>query len=190
MSSAIDPDRPALQAPRHVSDQQPREGVRWYVESLFAYTNQLMERMQVRCNYLILASSVAMVSFFAILNALLTNRGKAEQHLLSTSDVLLIALVPSATFLASLVVAVIAFMPRIYDYRIEINQDFIASMSVGRYKSLVFQKTDTEGMNDFIEEIHVLSRILNDRTRRVDKAARLFILAVLLMLVVIGVAAF
>lgn len=189
MDSPTGPDETAFDGAPQDESQQLREGMRWYVESLFAYTNQLMERTQVRCNYLILASSVAMVSFFTVLNALVSNREKGDHYLFSIPDVLLVALVPSAVFLASLVVSVTAFLPRIYDSDIEINQGFIASMSVDRYRSLVLRKPDREAVGDFIEEIHVLSRILNDRTRRVDIAARLFIVAVVLMLVAVGVAA-
>lgn len=185
MDRPSNPDSDVLET----TPPQLRGAGRWYVESLFAYTNQLMERTQVRCNYLILATSVAMVSFFTILTALASNRAKGDHYLLTIPDVLVVALVPSAVFLASLVASVTAFLPRIYDYRIEINHEFIASMSVERYRRLVLQKSDGEAVNDFIEEIHVLSRILNDRTRRVDRAARLFIVAVILMLVVVGVAA-
>jgi Family of unknown function (DUF5706) len=162
---------------------------RWHIESQFAYTNQLMERMQVRCNYLILANSVALVSFFTILSALVSNRDPKHTYLLPTSTVLVVALLPSAVFLLSLVVAVMAFLPRIYDNRIEINQDFIASLSVEEYRRLVFQKAEPAALTDFVDEIHVLSRILKDRTRRVDRAARLFIVAVVTMLPVIGLAA-
>lgn len=162
---------------------------RWYVETLFAYVNQLMERTQVRCNYLILANSVAMVSFFTILNALLSNRSEGSHPFLSTAHALAAALGPSALFLASLVSAVTAFLPRIYEYDIELNQEFIASMPVEEYRRFVDEKHEEGAVTDFIEEIHVLSRILNDRTRRVDMAARLFIFGVGAMLIVAGLAA-
>jgi hypothetical protein len=54
---------------------------------------------------------------------------------------------------------------------------------------LVFQKAEPAALTDFVDEIHVLSRILKDRTRRVDRAAWLFIVAVVTMLPVIGLAA-
>jgi hypothetical protein len=155
----------------------------WYVETLFFYTNQLMERTQLRCNYLILANSVVAVAFFTIVNALLANRGKAE-HLLSHSHALLLVLLPSAMFLCSLVAAVTAFLPRIYESEIELNHEFIARMPLDDYRLLISEKTDYSKLRDFIDEIHVLSRILNDRTRRVDTSARLFIAAVVAMPIV------
>jgi hypothetical protein len=158
---------------------------RWYVQSVFAYTNQLMERMQVRCNYLILANSVALVAFSSILNSLLANRGKTG-HLLSRFDALLLALLPSAMFLFSLVVAVVAFLPRIYDYEIQLNHEFIGRLSPQRYRQFVDEKDGDSQLADFVDEINVLSRILNDRSRRVDTAARLFITAIVLMLIVIA----
>lgn len=168
------------------SEQPTAEQTRWYVESLFGYTNQLMERMQVRCNYLILANSVAVVTFFTIMNALLTNRGDAD-YLVSPREALLFALLPAALFLTSLITAVTAFLPRIYEHQIELNHRFIASIPADAYGELVSSKPDCAKLNDFIEEIHVLSRILNDRTKRVDLTARLFICATVAMIIVIGV---
>ncbi len=159
----------------------------WYIETLFSYTNELMERTQLRCNYLILANSVAAVAFFTLVNALLADRGKTG-HFLSRAHVLLLALLPSALFLCSLVAAVIAFLPRIYEHEIELNHEFIAKLSLKQYQRLISEKTDYAKLNDFIEEIHVLSRILNDRTRRVDMSARLFIIAVVTMPIVIACA--
>lgn len=157
----------------------------WYVENLFFYTNELMERTQTRCNYLIFANSVAAVAFSTITNALLSNRGSGH-HVLSRSTAILVALLPSAIFLVSLVLAVTAFLPRIYDYKIEINQSFIAKMPLKSYRQLVANKSEDSRLTDFVDEIHVLSRILDDRTKRVDMAARLFIGAVVTMLVAIG----
>src|SRR4051812_5759033 len=72
----------------------------WYVETLFAYTNQLMERTQARCNYLIFSNSVASVAFFTLLNALLSNRGRGH-YLLTQSNAIALALLPAALLLGS-----------------------------------------------------------------------------------------
>lgn len=157
----------------------------WYVDALFTYTNQLMERAQTWCNYLILANSVAGVAFYTIMNALLSNRGHGP-HFLAAATVLRFALAPSALFLSSIVAAVSAFTPRIYDHKIELNHDFIARMSPEAYQEFVRTKPDEGKLGDFMDEIHVLSRILNDRTRRVAVAARLFVLAATSALIVVA----
>jgi hypothetical protein len=157
----------------------------WYVETLFSYINQLMERMQTRCNYLILANSVAVVAFLTMIGALLADRGR-DAHLLGRSHSLLIALLPSALFLGSIVVAVTAFLPRVYANDIELNHEFIATLSREGYRRLVEQKVDRLKLTDFVDEIHVLARILNDRSRRVDLSARLFIAGVTSMTIVVA----
>lgn len=157
----------------------------WYVEKLFTYTNQLIERTQIRCNYLILANSVAAVAFFTTMNTLLSNRTQTA-HLLSNPTTLLLIMVPTSIFLCSLVTAVLAFLPKIYEYEIELNQEFIARMPVKMYKEFVLAKTDESKLGDFVEEVHVLSRILNDKNRLVNAAARIFLLAVVTIPVVIA----
>ena len=165
-ASEVDSTAPLLQV--------TPERALWYVETLFAYTNDLMERTQTRCNYLIFSNSVASVAFFTLLNALVTHRSKGH-HLVSDSTAVTLALIPAAILLMSLVTAVSAFLPRIYDYKIELNHDFIATMTADQYRAFLGAKSDDSKLTDFIEEIHVLSRILTDRSRRVDIAARLFI---------------
>lgn len=171
--------------PHQPAEDVSSERTLWYVQTLFAYTNQLMERAQTRCNYLILANSVAVITFLTITNALLSNRGKVE-HLMSKSDILLLALLPASIFMCSLVTSVRAFLPRIYDDKIELNHEFIATIDMSGYRRFVLDKPDEGKLGDVVDEIHVLSRILNDRTRLIDSAARLFIFAVLAMLAVIG----
>lgn len=173
--------------PHQPAEEVSSERTLWYVQTLFAYTNQLMERTQLRCNYLILANSVAVITFLTITNALLSNRGKTE-HLISKSDILLVALLPAAIFMCSLVTSVRAFLPRIYDAKIELNHGFIATMDISEYRRFLLDKPDEGKLGDVVDEIHVLCRILNDRTRLVDSAARLFILAVVAMLAVIACA--
>jgi hypothetical protein len=149
----------------------------WYVERLFNYTNQLIERTQTRCNYLIFANSVAAVAFFTTTNAILSNRIQRD-FLVSKSTALLLTLIPTSLFVCSLVVAVTAFLPKIYQYDIELNQDFITRMPSNKYREFVIRKTDESKVGDFIDEIHVLSRILNDKTRLVTVSARIFLLAI------------
>jgi hypothetical protein len=159
----------------------------WYVTLLFLYTNELMERVQLRCNYLILADSVAGAALFTVMTTLLSDRSKGA-HLLSRSHVLLLALAPAVLFLCSLVAAVMALIPRIYDYDIELNSDFIARMPRDAYFTFVSMKPDRTKLRDFVYEINVLSRILQHRTRRVDISARLFIAGATSMPVVIALA--
>jgi len=152
----------------------------WYVETLFAYINQLMERTQTRCNYMIFSDSVASVALFTVISAVLSSRGP-KAHLVSRSTVIALALLPAALLLASLAVAVSAFLPRIYDPDIELNHEFIARMTAADYHGFIHAKSAASKLDDYIAEIHVLSRILNDRTARVNLSARLFITALVLI---------
>lgn len=150
----------------------------WYVERLFAYTNQLLERTQARCNYLIFANSVAAAAAFTIMNLLLANRGQFD-YLVSKQNALLLMMLPTSAFLSSLVLAVLAFLPKIYDYEIELNQVFITRMSPDKYREFIDAKTDESKLADFIDEIHVLSRIINSNNKLVKASARLFLISIL-----------
>ena len=120
------------------------------------------------------------------MNTLLSNRA-SEGYLLTKPNALVLIIVPTSVFLFSLVATVMASLPKIYDDKIELNQLFIASMSVKKYREFVSQKTDEGKLGDFIDEIHVLSRILNDKNKLVNRAACLFLLAVITMLFVVAV---
>ena len=182
-SSDAEADRPSskIHLPPAGHGQEPPlttpERTLWYVEKLFVYTNQLLDRTQARCNYLIFANSVAAVAFFTTVNALISNRGLIDRFL-SKNTVVLLPLLPTSIFLCSLVAAVMAFLPKIYRYEIELNQSFIARMSASEYRTFVDNKPDTSKLDDFIDEIHVLSMILNDKNTLVNASARIFLIAI------------
>ena len=162
-----------------VKDSTTDERTMWYVNKLFDYTNQLIERTQVRCNYLILSNSVAAVAFLTTMSSIMIVRGNEAAYVLTKQYVQILSLVPLAVFLASLTASVLAFLPKIYKFDIEINQDFIAKKSEIDYREFVLNKSDKSMLRDFIDEIHVLSLILNDRTRLVNLSARLLIVALI-----------
>ena len=164
----------------------------WYVENLFDYTNRLLERMEQRANFLLISNSVVGASYFSILsffvdedNRMLSyiNAPAVSDSMWSSLDVvvLFMLLVPALALSASILFSVHTILPVILRADIKLNHGYIAGMTSGQYRDFLAHRQEKGLRVDFIDEVHILSRILDIKSRRVSRAARAFVVAMATM---------
>lgn len=145
-----------------------------YIQKLFDYTNELFRRTENRANYLFVGNSIVAAAFFSIVGLLLDhspNASLAQNDWLTSASIIAPAIVIGVSVLS----ATWAILPIILDAEIKLNQSFIAAMSNNAYHSFLLGRDADELELDFVDEIHILSRILEVKNHRLKVAMMLFI---------------
>ena len=141
-----------------------------YVETYFDYTNQLLERAETRANYLLVSDSIFVTAVVAVCSVLTLPDKKG---LPGVGLVLGLAAAPLALFACSVMFAVLAFLPKVFDYTIPINNETVAKLQPEEFRRFVLQRSAHEMLSDYVDETHVLCQILAYRVSYVTRSARL-----------------
>lgn len=164
----------------------------WYFQELFAYTNRLLERIEQRANFLLVSNSLVGAAYFSILSFFADERhviarriGNSSRTIPATIELstltIILLLIPALAILASIIFSLLTVLPVVLRSDIKLNHDFIAGMEPDEYYDFVSDRRPTAMRRDFILEIHILSRIINIKSRRVGRSARSFLAAMVMI---------
>jgi hypothetical protein len=95
-----------------------------------------------------------------------------------------------AIYFGSVSLAILAFLPKVFDYSVPINNESVAKLSQSEFRAFINGRNQDDMINDYADETLVLCRILAYRVNRVTWSARLLLAGIVLTFVtaVIGVA--
>jgi len=160
-----------------------------YVENLFTYTNELFRRTESRANYLFVGNSIIAAAFFSIVR-LMVSQSSVEAPLQNDLIASCSVIIPAIFIGASVLITIRAILPIILDAEIQLNQSFIAKMSNKEYRSFVLNRNSEKLSFDFIDEIHILSQILDIKNSRLRFAMNFFIVCFLMIFTGLAVLAY
>lgn len=158
-----------------------------YVRELFHYTNELFRRTENRANYLFVGNSIVAAAYFSIVGLIIDNTTGSQSNTVNFLTSASIT-IPAILIGISVLIATRAILPIILDAEIKLNQSFIASMSAIEYHEFLSKRDHTDMQKDFVDEIHILSKILEVKNSRLNLAMRAFLTTFLV--IAIGTVAF
>jgi hypothetical protein len=163
----------------------------WYIKTLFEYTNSLMERTEKRATYLFVGNSVIATAYFSVVKFLSEQRrpfGETMSHVLINFNIpklehvfwlifSIIIILPTFLIALSVLMATRATLPVILRFDIKLNQSFVAKFTPAGYRDFLDNRSAPDLRDDFIDEIHVLSMILDIKNARLAIAMKVFMFA-------------
>jgi Family of unknown function (DUF5706) len=170
------------------SVRNPLTAKYWYIKQLFEYTNKLIDRTEARANYLLVSNSV-LAAVYVSLVSFMSNENNKIINIISRGPLYricgvfsppfstiytVIVFLPAVAFIVSVWRSVTTILPIILRHEIKLNQSYISKFTPQDYVDFIAARHDNELRSDFVEEIHILSTILQIKTRRVNQAAWIF----------------